>query len=314
MALKMTLSPSALGWLGGAFEEKSRISPLSNFDAGGFTSEERHELIKQGVLDPEGKVAPGCYAAMEALARANSYSRLRFSGGLLLVEKIVYFNGATGISLENTPGGLVVEYPAHQENTLTSLSQFIGTSQIVNSELYAELDFEAALVLAAIVDMYRRDVLKACTEYIGFRGRPYTAGEIVAAVQKAPDNPQWIVSLLKKMKGVKKELDEQGVERALEVLGEKGCVLRRPGGCELVGEAAVLGGTFLIVEQVAQLECGRETPAGDITLAECVCLQSGLHDLLYIDGGGGRVTMEAISASMLLDYIRQFLTAPPVLA
>lgn len=208
MAFKMTLSPAGLGWLGGIVEKRTRISPLSSFDSGGFTSGERGELVAQGVIDADGKAAPNSCAALEALAGANSFCRLRFSGGPLAVEKTIYFHGATALSLENGDGRFTVEYPAQNEGTVESLGQFIGESGIVNSDFHAILGFQEALVLAAMIDLYRREVLRSYADGSPPAGRAYEAKDIAEAIRSAPDTPQWVASVLKKMKGVNAELAE----------------------------------------------------------------------------------------------------------
>ena len=59
------------------------------------------------------------------------------------------------------------------------------------------------------------------------------------------------------------------------------------------------------------VQTGAEGPDGRIRTAECVFMQAGLNDIVCIDGGGGKVSIETVSGAMLREYARRFLTTPP---
>lgn len=325
MAIGVFLSPAALGWLGSAMPEKTKVSPLGQFSAEGFSKSEKDELVAAGVIDKDSAVTAQFFPALDILAGADSYARLRLSGGPLVAEKVVYFKGkggaaggaaagggAHGVSLTNRAGGFVVECPADLESTLVGMAELLGTSALKNSMFSAELDYGSALALAALIDLYRRKGLTALASGQPFVAAPVAPGEVAQVIKDTADDPQWLVSVLKRMQ-TKADLDPAGLEKAFAALEKAGHVARREGGCELVGEAATFAGTFLVVETIAQFECGQLTAQGVVS-AECLGLQAGVHDMLYVDGGGGKVTLEAVAPSNFIEYLGRLMATPAVLA
>jgi len=324
MPIQVLLSPAALAWIGGAFENKTRVSPMSNLDPSGFSIEARDDLVARGVLDPGGNLNPACYAALKELAAATSYCRIRYSGGPALIEKTVYFSPTVTVSIDNTPDGLLIECPARSEQALESLSQFVGTSRLVNSELSVELAYDEALLLATMIDMRRRDVLRAYAEGApGFVPQAHSLDQIARAIESASDDPRWLASIVKSMKPSTGTAAESGSDAAgletgqrlkqiLDNLVRAGLVVQGPGGFDLAGEPSVFASSFLIVEGILHVQTGAQGAGGEIQAAECVFVQAGMRDIVSTDGGGGTVSMETLSGALLQEYMRRFLSSPPV--
>jgi hypothetical protein len=54
MNIRFKIKPEAVTWLGSAFENKSRISPLDSVRVPGFQEEDKKSLIDQGIIDETG--------------------------------------------------------------------------------------------------------------------------------------------------------------------------------------------------------------------------------------------------------------------
>ncbi|MGE5543015.1 MAG: hypothetical protein ACM3WT_08245, partial [Bacillota bacterium] len=68
------------------------------------------------------------------------------------------------------------------------------------------------------------------------------------------------------------------------------------------------------VDGIMHIQTGAEGPGGVIRAAECVFVQAGLNDIVSIDCGGGKVSIETVSGAMFHEYARRFLTTKPSFA
>lgn len=318
MSIEIMLSPAALAWIGGAFQNKTRISPMSNLDPSSFTLQDREALAGRGILDSKGVLNPVYYPALRELAAASAYCRVRYSAGTAVIERSTYFGPGGIVSIDNTPDGLLIEYPAGSERYLEGLTQFTGASSLMNSELSVEMDYEPALVLATIIDMRRRDVLRSYADAAGgFVPRPYHLEDILQALTSATDNPRWLGTVVRRMKadaqadasGALPSLPRSAVEAALATLLPD--VVASGSGWDLAGDAAAFASSFLVVDGIMHVQTGAEGSRGDFHAAECVFMQAGLHDIVCVDGGGGKVSIETISGARLQEFVRKFLTTAP---
>jgi hypothetical protein len=110
----INLTPSALKWLGSAFEKKSRVSPLSTVSAEDFTQEGLDDLVKQGVVSEDKTMTPEAYALLDILAGAKKFASVQLSGGSGHINRVTYWNGDNSVSLNSkgenftlTPGNSV---------------------------------------------------------------------------------------------------------------------------------------------------------------------------------------------------------------
>ncbi len=313
MTLSHTFPPAALGWLGSAFEEKSRVSPLGRLDPGDFVEEDKTDLVQAGVIDEEGQFTPAWYVAVKQLAEPDAFARIRLSSGPIRAERVVYFRGSERdtVSLTPTPDGLRIDYGAGIDSFLLEVAALTGDSSVVNSSFAAELDYGQALVLCALIDLHRLGVLRSWADEEDYTFSALPADEVLARALDPSPRPQALTGVMQSLKGRPEDLTPKQAEACLGSLAELDLLASSDGGYLPSDELKRLAGNLLIFQGMVHLDAGHVDENGRLEMLETLFVQGGLHDILRIDHGGGSLTLEAVSSAVLLGYIRAMLTTPP---
>lgn len=309
MTVTYKISPAGFGWLAQAFDDKNILSPFAIFEkyAPDFSEREKEELISQNVIFSDGTIQPSALAAFKVLSSADAFSRIRILGTMAPVDKVTYFQGEASCSVDSGAGYFAVTFPAMTKEAGFVMEEFTGSSRFVNVPFRTMLSQKAALVFLALVDLYRAAALLALA------GEPkainFSAGDITARANSG-ESLMWFVKSLKNFTN-SASLSEGDLPDVLEELNEKKIVEEKGGKFYLMNEALDLANTFLIPEYVFNLSYGRLISPAEVLHSESYVIFCGMHNLLYIDTDGDRISIETMSGGELLSILMNLLQESP---
>jgi hypothetical protein len=93
----------------------------------------------------------------------------------------------------------------------------------------------------------------------------------------------------------------------LEQLTEKGLVTKHGGQYQLSSELSLVSNRMIIIDNVLSVQTSKQEASGEILSYGFTCIQSGVHDLLFLDYNGKVIIFETISSVRLIDYLERFL-------
>jgi hypothetical protein len=64
---------------------------------------------------------------------------------------------------------------------------------------------------------------------------------------------------------------------------------------------------MVIIDNILSVEISKQDGRNGIISAGFTCIQSGVHDLLFLDYNGKDLIFKTITSARLLDYMEQFL-------
>jgi len=308
MAGKMVLSPAALTWLGSAFTEKTKISPLATIQEPGFTAAEKAALADQGVIDGGGAFTSESFAVFETLAGVTSYAGFRLTGAFGRIVKTVYFKDGKSVAIDSTGHGLVVSVGVDVDTLAGLINEITGISRLVNAQVNVKMGVKSALAFAALLDVTRKHAL---IQYAGLGEMPtgYSAEQIIEMHSKA-EGSRWLTSYLRTLRLPQMSLNGDELEKALHASIEVNLLEKSEQGYRLIGEAYDLATNFLIIENVLHARLGEERD-GEIVSGEALFLQAGLHDVLMIDVDAETVEFNTVSTQTLVEYVQTMMVKAP---
>lgn len=284
--------------------EKGQLSPF--IAMGDVESRIDTEEWKKLGLMGEKDFAPEWRAAFQVLANPVACTRLRLSVGDVRWEYTVYFRPDKGlpVGLNNTQEGFILHYPAAADEAAEFIGQHTGNSPLQVEKFNAELAGPEAIVLAALVDNYRRAFMRALAEDVPVQLIPVTATELTQAISNTSSNWQWLVNIISSGDG--SDVSEQQVELILTGLAGKGMVSRD--GDQWIIEEAVekLAQRLLIIDQLIAMEMASRDDNGGLNRMAMLCLQSGVNDMLSVEIVDNQVMMELIPSQQLIKYMEFF--------
>jgi hypothetical protein len=310
----LLVSADLLGTLGELISTpKSAISPLRYSPPRALNPQLRQDFVIARVLNPDGSLNAEAQRALETLALAVAFTRVQYSGGPSFSEMVFYHapKAQAPISVTNTDDGLLIEYPGQPADFSAALRDLSGGSQLQNLDFSARLPVTESLVLAAMVDLLRKDILRDTAS-----DQPLEIGNcspefIVSELGKSQANSSGLANVVAQVSGAEPGLAVMNVKSALEALVAKELVIVEASGYTLNALPALLARRFLLFDQAFKLEAGREALAGSPPiLVGFMCLQAGVHDLLYLEYAEELLLLETVSASTLLDRLKFFINQP----
>jgi hypothetical protein len=312
--IQFTLKPELLGALGNlAREPLSTISPLNYGKGEAATPDQVRELAALGVCDSAGAILPANRAAVSCLARADAFTRIYLSTRTNVMEYIAYFGpDGTITGITNDAGMQIVTCPSQGDAILEGIRQVIGDSVYRSVPFSANLTPQETLVLAALIDLQRKEMLSKAAE-----GRPAekiagTPPAIAAMLARPSGNLQWFSSSFADL-FPKKIPDEGEIPALLNTLALKGHVVASGPAYTLPDETVILCRGHLLPTTVLTLTSGHADAGGKVTIAGFSCFISGIHDFLSVDANGERVELETASGAGIFEYLHVFLTDRTVL-
>lgn len=312
--IQFTIKPELLGALGSlAGVSLSAISPLNYGKGAAALPEQVRELAALGVCDAAGAILPANRAAVSCLARADAFTRIYLSTRTHITEYIAYFGpDGTITGITNDAGMQIVTSPSKGDAILEGIRQVIGDSVYRSVPFSASLTPQETLVLAALIDLQRQEMLAKAAE-----GKPAeriagTPPAVAAMLARPAGNLQWFSSSFADL-FPKKIPGEAQIPDLLDALAAKGHVIASGPAYTLPDETVILCRGHLLPAMVLTLTSGHADAGGKVAISGFSCFISGIHDFLLVDANGEKVELESASGAGILEYLHAFLTDRTVL-
>jgi hypothetical protein len=309
-----TINAHLLATLGSLWQgTPTSVSPFRYGKTTASCSEESAALMAAGVCDAGGKAVPGIQPALDVLGNAQAFTRMYITGGPNAYEYIVYFtaDGRTA-SLINIKGDVQINCPSIADLFIEMASQALGSTLFRNAAIKASLTPEEALVFSGLVDLQRKEILRALAGSADIPPMSIDPPSLDTFLAAREGNYQWLNNVIREL-AYDKNAPSPQVQAVLASLADKGLVVKTGPAYRLSDDAAYLARRLLVIDTSLVLTTGQLAPDGTVGLAGFTCLQAGVHDLLYIDATGGTVEIQAVSSAAVLDYVRAFMTDPEAL-
>lgn len=289
---------------------KTGLSPLEPDGTPALAESDLAELRSNGILDDGNRIVPELRPTLELLAGTRAYTSVRFRAGADALDYNVYFGPEDGRAVEVTGSGdeLLVEDPAGTDAFVEGMRAYTGGSTIRVCDFDAELSVDQAVTLAALLDLQRKATLRAFADETELPQRTYAAAEVRQAIAETTPNSQWFVSLVQDLHGADVVPDEGQVAEALTALSEAGHLLDLGTGYALGETTAVLGSRFLMLDTMTSVWTGRERDDGVVFELRFLCVQAGVHEILFMECSDDRCGFTTINSEALLAYVNYFLT------
>lgn len=294
-----------------AGEKPAPLSPWARIEPAEAEKDVGGKLTAASLTDADGQLKNEVMEAVSLLKEPTRFVRVRLLSGFSSMEHIFYSCGPDNKQVCLTVEGkeVLIRYPAPGFVILNALVQYWGSSVLVSSKFKLELDQETALVFAALVDLRRRRVLSDRAAMRTSQADINNSAAILKALEETPDDGQWLVTVMKTFTGADGPYRQEKVDTALHQLIAEGVARETEEGFRLSGKGLSFANNFLTVSQVLRLDImtSPENDTEELVRSSMVCLQSGLHDNLYLDTKGDKVVMETISAALVKDMLKTFI-------
>ncbi len=292
------------------------ISPVSPFRYG--TEMETKTGIAQlealGICDTNGAISADKKDAVSSLATAEAFTRIYLTIPGRVVEYIAYFApGGKITGLTNDGGMQLITYPAPNDAMLELIRQTIGFSVYRSSSFAAHINRSETLVLAAMIDLQRKEMLRKFADSMVAERIAVSSGEVLDMLKIPPGNIQWLSSAFVDLFSPERIPESGDLPGIFQSLAAKGLITLSQKKYSLSDDGILLARSHLMPSMYLTLTSGKGQPSGRTNVAGFSCIISGIQDLLYIDYNADEVELQAVASAEIHQYLSAFLTDPSVL-
>jgi hypothetical protein len=304
-----TLDRDKMESLNMVIKEKNNLSPLNRFTEKSVSEEDINVLNRMGMLNNEGNLLDTIKPTIHILSNPQAVIKLVFTGGAGIYEHNISFDETLKkyVSFTVTPSDYSIDDEMTPKSMISIVQDFVGRSSLKSINLLKKFSKTEALVIASILDIERRSSLRAFIDEIPMSRNSYNANMIWRIINSTSTSIQWFVSVIYGVIGEHITLSLQQVQSTLEQLKAKGVIEQNGGQFQLCGELTFLPERMVIVDNVLSVQISREDENNGIISTGFTCVQSGVHDLLFLDYDGKDIIFETITSVRLLDYLEQLL-------
>ncbi len=293
------------------------LSPVSPFRYGTETDVASGiaQLAAIGICDAKGIITADKKDAVSLLASADAFTRVYLTTPQRVIEYIAYFAPDGKIAgVTNDEGVQLITFPAPNDAMLELIRQTIGFSLYRSSSFSAQMNRAETLVLAAMIDLERKEMLRKFADSKVAERIAVSATEVLEMLRVQPGNIQWFSSAFVDLfspERIPKSGDMAGIFQSLCTKG----LITGPGKTfSLSDEGLLLARHHLMPSMYLTLTSGKGQPSGKTNVAGFSCIISGIHDLLYIDYHDDEIELQAVASAEIHEYLSAFLTNPAVLS
>ncbi len=288
--------------------EKNDISILNYFETKELTDEDKDFFTQQGIIDTEGNIKEDKKRQLDVLANPEALVTFMFTGGAAKYEHTISRDASKkDISFTATPEYFTIDNVTEGQELIDLIVDFVGKSSLKSVSLHQRVSVEEAFVLAAMLDMERRSILRAFVDELPYSRSRYGFNMIWRMVHSSNASIQWFVYCMSEVVGEHITLRQEQVKNVLEELKKKELISEENGQYQLSRDLCQLANRMIIIDNVINVEAVGKNMANEVINTGFTCMQSGIHDLLLIDYDGSEVLLETISSNVLLEYIERFL-------
>lgn len=299
----MQLTTKEVTFLADVFKDHNVLSPFRNIETQ-LDGSEQQSLVDKGIIS-NGAYTPDALKVFETIAKPDRYSSILLLSGYATIKKYTYKKGDIIILAENLNDDLRFSEPENWDEALYSFSEFLGTSSLLNIRVKVKLAIDELLLLAAIVDIYRKNTLAGYIE----KASPIKSISVEEIKKELKANyKNGLLRLIAANFELKKPDPEQ-VEQIIVALIEKKC-LEKAEGYKLTDSYTIFARNYLIPHTQVLLESFRFINGQELAAARYLAIAAGVHDIIGFWFNGKEFEMETVNAFFLLNMIETYLNCP----
>jgi len=285
------------------FDNQNALSLLSSMsDKPDGT--EHGDLDAKGILNKEG-YDPLIIENLKIVAKPDHVSRLMLNNGFSRVERYTYRKEDQLILVEVNSEGLKFSQPGSIRDSVLSLSVYLGLSPITYTSFNLSLTKDEGLLLATIVDIYRKSELAA---YLGEKKELTPLSLVEIENELTGESKVGLLSILKETYGFE-PLSPDLIETTSESLIEKELLLNKD-GLLLNGMLSMFAKSFLIPNCFVTFDTFSVISDEEIGYVGNICVAAGLHSLVMFSYDGAALEITTLSSIALFKKIEEYLQGP----
>jgi len=307
--LNCTLDRENVGYLNSIIKEKNKLSILNNFQTKNFSKDNMNGLDEVGLVDISGNIVETIKPVIDILANPYAVIKMVFTGGAGSYEHNISYDNSfqKHVSFTVTPENVTIDDESNPKSIIKVLEDFVGVSKLKSLNISKKFNKAEGLVVASMLDMERKLILRAFVDEIPFTHNSYNTNMAWRIINSTSANIQWFVHNINEVIGEHIPLSQQQVQDAINQLITKGDITNHGGMYQLSGELSMLANRMIIVDNILNVHASKQNEQGEIIGSGFTCIQSGVHDLLLLDYNGSEIIFNTVSSNKLFDYLDQFL-------
>lgn len=293
--------------------DRTPLYPFPASDEG--APEAESSLKKAGVLDASGRLVQPASAILGNIAQARATSRIRVLADGELLEYHVFMAGerpAETTSLHPADGEWRFESPASLTGLRSSLEDMVGNSRLSSIPSLGRLERSESLVLGAVIDLTRRELLEAMGREQPWHPSGLTAETIAEALKGDKPHPSSLLWLLDGLDRSEDGISAKEIGTVLSGFERRGWLESTGKGLAASGEALYLAGRFLLLPVFLRIDVS-SIHGKSLRRSSFAVVQNGVRDLLLIEPGPEGWQWAGVSAHALLELLGRYLTDPSIL-
>lgn len=302
----MKLTVKEISFLAKLYDNKTKVSLFANINSTLDGTEEK-SLIEKGVYN-NGTLTEAAKQMLDTVAHAEKCSRVMLKDNFYIIEKYAYKYADDVVLVENQNGDMIFSMPSGFAKNIGEISEFTGMSKIKTADIEILLPSDEMMVLVAVMDIYRRNVL--CS-YIGQEKmqQEISIAQITQQLNESISNS--LVKMLKNNYNYTAP-DDKDIKQLLEKLAGKKCVIFE-NNYKLTAEYEFFAANFLIPETILTLEALNLNSTNEVVWAGALCICAGVKDVASFIFSKNEIEIASISGMQMLQMAENFLSCPDVI-
>lgn len=306
-----TVQPETLAYLGNQWGmSEDNLSPLFNVKLGKGNDKEINRFKKEGILDSNNLPTSKYESCFSALKDAKFRTAISMTGNGADFEFQAFEDDkGNKASILATFEGLEIQSTPDLEMFQTAISQYTGQSLIKSSDLKLSYDLNVMVVLAAMIDVSRKYLMKTFFENEN-QTIICSESDIKEALEESSDNGQYLTMYVKAMSGTA-NIDVNETMVQLEKLTHVNAI---SGGWTLSDEIIQMIMGWYSIENFVQISMTRKNMNNSLDQLNAWILQFGIHDLVVLERQKNIITLRTISGGELFGLMEQTIKTKDILS
>lgn len=287
--------------------EKNDLSVLNNYGSKELAEEDKEFFQENNIINNDGNIMDR--EIFDVLAKPSALAKFMLTGGTNKFEYTISYdkNKHKNIAFTKTPDYYMIDDETKRKDITDMVGDFVGKTKLKSISIKQKFSPEEAIVIAAMIDLERRTILRAFVDELPYTNNKYGVNMTWRMVHGSSKSIQWLVYCISEVIGEDISLKQDQVKEVLDQLKEKGIVSEQYGQYQLSDELSQLANRMIIINNIMTLETMGNNSEEELISAGFTCIQSGVHDILLLDYDGSEVLFETVSSELLLEYIDKFL-------
>lgn len=287
--------------------EKNELSVLNNYGSKELAEEDKDFFQENNIINSEGNITDK--ELFDVLTKPSALAKFMLTGGTNKFEYTVSYDKTkqNNIAFTKTPEYYMIDNETKRQDITNMVGNFVGKTKLKSIAIKQKFSAEEAIVIAAMIDLERRTILRAFVDELPYTNNKYGVNMTWRMVHGSSKSIQWLVYCISEVIGEDISLKQDQVKEVLDNLKDKGVVSEQYGQYQLSDELSQLASRMIIINNIMTLETIRNNSEEELVSAGFTCIQSGVHDILLLDYDGSEVLFETVSSEILLEYIDKFL-------